>query len=76
MSQRLGDLLVKEKIITPEQLEQANKTQKEQSCRLALGPGEVWTAPRMRMSQISSPASTAFPQSIFLILKLTLPSSS
>ncbi len=34
MSQRLGDLLVKEKIITPEQLEQANKTQKEQSCRL------------------------------------------
>ncbi|MGA7217601.1 MAG: type IV-A pilus assembly ATPase PilB [Candidatus Sulfotelmatobacter sp.] len=34
MSQRLGDLLVKEKIITPEQLEQANKAQKEQSCRL------------------------------------------
>jgi type IV pilus assembly protein PilB len=34
MSQRLGDLLVKEKIITPEQLEQANKDQKEQSCRL------------------------------------------
>jgi type IV pilus assembly protein PilB len=34
MSQRLGDLLDKEKIITPEQLEQANKVQKEQSCRL------------------------------------------
>ncbi|HME36392.1 MAG TPA: type IV-A pilus assembly ATPase PilB [Candidatus Sulfotelmatobacter sp.] len=34
MSQRLGDLLVKEKIITPEQLEQANKVQKEQSVRL------------------------------------------
>ena len=34
MSQRLGDLLVKEKIITPEQLEQANKVQKESSCRL------------------------------------------
>jgi type IV pilus assembly protein PilB len=34
MSQRLGDLLVKEKIITQEQLEQANKVQKEQSCRL------------------------------------------
>jgi len=34
MSQRLGDLLVKEKIITPEQLEQATKLQKEQSCRL------------------------------------------
>src|SRR6476661_4966037 len=34
MSQRLGDLLVKEKIITPEQLEQANKVQKEQNCRL------------------------------------------
>src|SRR5919109_5161580 len=34
MSQRLGDLLVKEKIITQEQLEKATKTQKEQSCRL------------------------------------------
>src|SRR6201985_59105 len=34
MSQRLGDLLVKEKIITPEQLQQAIKVQKEQSCRL------------------------------------------
>ena len=34
MSQRLGDLLVKEKIITPEQLEKATKTQKEQNCRL------------------------------------------
>jgi type IV pilus assembly protein PilB len=34
MSQRLGDLLVKEKIITPEQLEQAVKAQKEQNCRL------------------------------------------
>ncbi|MGB7083728.1 MAG: type IV-A pilus assembly ATPase PilB, partial [Candidatus Acidiferrales bacterium] len=32
--QRLGDLLVKEKIITPEQLEQATKAQKEQNCRL------------------------------------------
>ena len=34
MSQRLGDLLVKEKIITPEQLAQATKAQKEQNCRL------------------------------------------
>src|SRR5580700_8518860 len=34
MSQRLGDLLVREKIITPEQLEQANKAQKEQNVRL------------------------------------------
>jgi type IV pilus assembly protein PilB len=34
MSQRLGDLLVKEKIITPEQLEQATKAQKEQNTRL------------------------------------------
>jgi type IV pilus assembly protein PilB len=34
MSQRLGDLLVKEKIITPEQLQQAMKVQKENSCRL------------------------------------------
>ena len=35
MSQRLGDLLVKEKVITPEQLEQATKLQKEQHVRLA-----------------------------------------
>src|SRR5246127_2240912 len=35
MSQRLGDLLVKEKVITPEQLEQATKTQKESNCRLS-----------------------------------------
>ena len=34
MSQRLGDLLVKEKIITAEQLAQAVKTQKESNCRL------------------------------------------
>src|SRR3954452_18550251 len=34
MSQRLGDLLVKEKIITPEQLQQAIKVQKAQNCRL------------------------------------------
>jgi len=34
MSQRLGDLLVKEKVITPEQLAQAVKLQKESNCRL------------------------------------------
>ena len=34
MSQRLGDLLVKEKVITPEQLEQALKVQKETGSRL------------------------------------------
>jgi type IV pilus assembly protein PilB len=34
MSQRLGDLLVKEKIVTPDQLEQAIKLQKESNCRL------------------------------------------
>src|SRR5580658_8550482 len=34
MSQRLGDLLVKEKVVTPEQLEQATKVQKESNCRL------------------------------------------
>jgi type IV pilus assembly protein PilB len=34
MSQRLGDLLVKEKVITPEQLQQALKHQKETGCRL------------------------------------------
>ena len=31
MSQRLGDLLVKEKVITPEQLEQATKVQKRRN---------------------------------------------
>src|SRR5437870_11313189 len=35
MSQRLGDLLVKEKVITPEQLEQAVRMQKESGSRLA-----------------------------------------
>jgi type IV pilus assembly protein PilB len=35
MSQRLGDLLVKEKVITPEQLAQATKLQKETHVRLA-----------------------------------------
>src|SRR5439155_18015045 len=34
MSQRLGDLLVKEKVITQEQLTQATKLQKESNCRL------------------------------------------
>src|SRR5881275_3310024 len=34
MSQRLGDLLVKEKVITSEQLSQATKVQKETNCRL------------------------------------------
>src|SRR6202142_3162689 len=34
MSQRLGDLLVKEKVITTEQLVEATKVQKETNCRL------------------------------------------
>ncbi len=34
MSQRLGDLLVRERVITPEQLEQALKVQKETGSRL------------------------------------------
>ena len=34
MSQRLGDLLVKEKVISTEQLEQATKVQKDTNCRL------------------------------------------
>src|SRR2546428_5315525 len=34
MSQRLGDLLVKEKVISQEQLNQATKVQKETNCRL------------------------------------------
>jgi type IV pilus assembly protein PilB len=37
MSQRLGDLLVKEKVITPEQLEQAVKTQKDTGGKDRLG---------------------------------------
>jgi type IV pilus assembly protein PilB len=37
MSQRLGDLLVKEKIITPEQLEKALKAQKEAGASTRLG---------------------------------------
>src|SRR5579862_2144712 len=37
MSQRLGDLLVKEKIITPEQLEKAVKTQKDAGANARLG---------------------------------------
>jgi type IV pilus assembly protein PilB len=37
MSQRLGDLLVKEKIITPEQLEKALKAQKEGGSNARLG---------------------------------------
>src|SRR5256886_3438139 len=35
MSQRLGDLLVKEKVISAEQLQQASKVQKDANCRLA-----------------------------------------
>ena len=34
MSQRLGDLLVKEKVISHDQLEQALKTQRDSGCRL------------------------------------------
>src|SRR5919201_2645636 len=34
MSQRLGDLLVKEKVISPEQLDQAVRVQKESGARL------------------------------------------
>src|SRR3974390_1922598 len=34
MSQRLGDLLVKEKVITQEQLVEATRIQKETNCRL------------------------------------------
>ncbi|MCU1305633.1 MAG: pilB1 [Acidobacteriaceae bacterium] len=37
MSQRLGDLLVKEKVISPEQLEQALKTQKDAGGKDRLG---------------------------------------
>src|SRR5262249_33211248 len=37
MSQRLGDLLVKEKIITPEQLEKALRAQKEAGSTARLG---------------------------------------
>ena len=69
MSQRLGDLLVKEKIITPEQLEQATKVQKEQNCRLGSALVKLGFLP-MKTSPISFRASMAFPPSIFRILKL------
>src|ERR1700745_4097490 len=52
MSQRLGDLLVKEKIITPEQLQQAMKVQKESNCRL----GSAWE----KLTLLSSGAVTTF----------------
>ena len=41
MSQRLGDLLVKEKVITTEQLEQATKLQKESHTPSGVGAGEI-----------------------------------
>jgi hypothetical protein len=75
MSQRLGDLLVKEKIITPEQLEQANKVQKEQSCRLGSALVKLGFLTE-KTSRISSRANMACPPSISRILKLIRPSSS
>ena len=53
MSQRLGDLLVKEKVITPEQLEQAMKVQKETHVRLALGVGQARLPFRRRRYELS-----------------------
>ena len=41
MSQRLGDLLVKEKVITAEQLQQATKAQKEDEHSSGLRFGEA-----------------------------------
>ena len=72
MSQRLGDLLVKEKIITPEQLQQATKVQKETTAAWAVALGEAQLPYRMRMSLISFRASMAFPPSTSPISKLTL----
>ena len=73
MSQRLGDLLVKEKIITPEQLEQATKAQKEQNCRLGSAFGEAWLPHGRGRHEFSPPGSMAFRPSIFRISKLIRP---
>ena len=57
MSQRLGDLLVKEKVITQEQLEQALKSQKETGTRavtiIAAMPRRTQTSCRLR-NQVES----------------------
>jgi type IV pilus assembly protein PilB len=54
MSQRLGDLLVKEKVITPEQLEQAIKVQKDGGGKERLGSVLV------RLSMLSDEDVTNF----------------
>ena len=60
MSQRLGDLLVKEKVISPEQLEPALKAQKESPKAAWAGSWSSWDTYRTKMSPISSRANTAF----------------
>ena len=75
MSQRLGDLLVKEKVITTEQLVQATKVQKESNCRLGSALVKLGFLP-MRTLPTFSRASTAFPLSISPISKSILRSSS
>jgi len=72
MSQRLGDLLVKEKIITQEQLQQATKSQKENNSRLGAALVKLGFLTEEDFT-ISSHGSTAFPPSISPILKSTLP---
>ena len=74
MSQRLGDLLVKEKVITPEQLEQATKLQKESHTRLASALVKLGFLSDEDVTNFSR-ANTACPPSIFLISKSIPPSS-
>ena len=63
MSQRLGDLLVKEKVITTEQLEQATKVQKETNCRLGSALVKLGFLTDEDVTNFS-PGSTACPPSI------------
>ncbi len=70
MSQRLGDLLVKEKVITPEQLAQATKVQKETNCRLGSALVKLGFLTDEDVTNFLS-GSTAYPPSISLILKST-----
>jgi type IV pilus assembly protein PilB len=53
MSQRLGDLLVKEKVITPEQLEKATKVQKRTELPSGLRSGEARLPFRRGRHQLS-----------------------
>jgi len=71
MSQRLGDLLVKEKVITIEQFGTGDqRVQKETNCRLGSGGWSSWGFLNGRgdVTKLSPPGSTAFPAIKSLLL--------